>query len=173
MPLFKLYSLNKMNKTLNIKPFELRKIHLKKQMEVLFPRYINVQGHVISMFKKTFINNLDDIVRNLIECGSKQQEKHFKYLDSETKVYLLLSIFHKTKEQVAECYDCISNDADLDYLNFYNRHFSNNWPSNNIEYLMHLIVCNTQNYNNRMFNIADTYNTTPTAPGEFVVFIIN
>lgn len=162
-----------MNKTLNIKPFELRKTDLVKQMETLFPKYINVQGHVVSLFKKTFANNLDDIVWNIMDCESKHQERHIKYCDCETQVYLLLSIFNKTKEELAECYDCISTDADVDCLNFFNRHFSNSWPSNNLEYFMHLIVCNAQNTDIQSFSTEYPYCNTPTAPGEFVVFVIN
>ncbi len=162
-----------MNKTLTTNPFTARKTDLEKQMEILFPRYTKVQGHVVSLFKQTFAKNLDDIVWNILDCETRQQEKHIKYIDSETKVYLLLSIVNKTKEELAECYDCISTEADMGCFNFYNRHFSNSWPSNDIEYLIHLVVCNSQKSDFKMFNKTDTYSTTPTAPGEFIVFVIN
>lgn len=152
--------------------FDNRKIDLSNHMEALFPKYLNVQGHNISLFKKTFTKNLDDIVWNSMDCESKDQARHIKYLDNETKVYLLLSIFNKTKEQVCECYECISNEADLDCFNFYNRHFSNDWPSNKMKYLMHLIVCNAKNDTAQRFSNAELYANIPRAPGEFVVFMI-
>jgi hypothetical protein len=119
-----------------------------------------------------FAKNLDDIVWNIMECGAKHKEKHITYLDRETQVYMLLSIFDKTKEDVDECYDCISTETEGECFNFYDRHFSNSWPLTNIEYLMHLVVCNAQNGKQLMPDIAAKYNNTPTAPGEFVVFVI-
>lgn len=169
----KLFGSKKMDYITEASPFDEKKKHLARHMETQYPKFSNVPERVISLYKNTFNQNLDDIVKNIMESENTNLDKEFKYLDNENKVYLLVSVFNKTREEVTKYYENISDEADFAYFNFFARHFLNNWPSNNLKYLMHLIVCNAKDGNFQIHNAVGKYGGSPKAPGEFVVFPID
>ena len=169
----KLFGLKKSNKVLVANPFDEKKKHLSRHMETQYPKFSNVPENIISLFKNAFNNNLDDIVKNILECESNNLDKEIKYMDKENRVYLLVSVFNKTKEEITEYYEDISTETDFAYLNFFANHFLNNWPSHDLKYLMHLIVCNMKNGKFQIHNAVGEYGGSPKAAGEFVVFPVD
>ncbi|MGQ1784440.1 hypothetical protein [Saccharicrinis sp. GN24d3] len=169
----RLFGNNKSKDIIEANPFDEKKKHLVGHMETQYPKLTNVPDEIIERYRKTFDRNLDNIVRNITDCELKNNDSDFEYFDEETCVYLFVSVFNKPKEQVTDYYVDISTEPDFAYLNFYANQFLNNWPSTKLRYLMHLIVCNSNDGSFQIHNAVSQYGGSPKARGDFIVFPID
>lgn len=152
--------------------FSEKKKYLKTHMSGQYPKFTNISEPIKSLYKSTFDKNIDLIINEIIKSEDTETSNNIDIFDNKTKVYLYVSIFNTKKEEVITYYENNSYEAGFGYINFFVEHFLNNWPSDNLKYFMHLIICNVDG-SFQIHNCLGDYGGNPRASRNFIVYPVD
>ena len=142
-----------------------------KHMDLQYPKLSTVPDKTIKGYRKLLIENSDLIIKNLLISESERNDMEFKVFSKLFKSYILISIFIKNRNEVTRHYESISEEPGFGYIQFMTEHFLNNWPDNDLNNFLHIIVVRDEK--NGLFQIhtaAGDYGGSPQGKRNYMVF---
>ncbi len=126
----------------------------------------SVPNEFLKNTKMLINNNLDDIAAKMLNSFQYHKIENYAFKDYENGIYLVVSYLPWEETEAIEKLRDISIDKSIGYTNMMNKIFYNNWPSPDLFYFAHVILCSS----GRMHNAWGHYGGFPDAKHEFAVF---
>jgi hypothetical protein len=118
---------------------------------------------------RVFARHVDDIAARMIASVRQETPQNYGYQDAESGIYMVVSVMPWTTEEAVRKLAEFSSERPFGYVAMMTNLFINNWPSADLAYFFHVLICLGGDLF-KMHTAMGDYGGFPKAQREFTVF---